>query len=79
METEPDLADDKDIRIGSIALRERLLSFAQLREALSLQAREAIDRKMPRQLGLIMLSKGFITEEQLGRLLLKQSELRKLA
>jgi hypothetical protein len=76
MNETPDPADDRDIRLGSLALRARLVTPAQLKEALSLQAREATEGRMPRQLGLILLSMGLVTEQQLLRLLNEQQKLR---
>lgn len=71
-----DPADDRDIRLGSLALRAKLVTPVQLKEALSIQAREATEGRMPRQLGLILLSMGLLTEEQLLRLLNEQQRLR---
>jgi hypothetical protein len=73
---EPDLTDDRDIRLGSLALKKGLVSAAQLREALAEQAREATQGKMPRQLGLILLGMNAITEPQLMALLAEQQKLK---
>jgi hypothetical protein len=71
--------DLRDIRIGSLALRANLVSPEQIREALAIQAREAVAGKMARQIGLILVSKGYLTSEQLSNLLQQQGSLRKKA
>jgi arginine repressor len=73
-----DGADDRDIRIGSLALKAGLVTQKQLMEALSTQAEEALQGKLARQVGLIFISKGWITADQLGGLLQRQDELRRL-
>ena len=72
----PDLHDERDIRLGSLALRKGLVSPQQLREALSEQAREATEGKLPRQLGLILLGMSLISEPQLMALLAEQQKLK---
>ena len=67
---------DPQIRLGSLALTFGLVTPAQLQEALSIQAQEASSGKLARQLGLILLSKGFLDELQLVMLVRKQQELR---
>jgi hypothetical protein len=64
--------DDPDIRLGSLALRSGWITPLQLREALSLQSQETEEGKMARQLGLILLSRSFVTEVQLQTLLNEQ-------
>jgi hypothetical protein len=68
--------DNRDIRIGSLALKANLVTPEQIREALSIQAQEAVKGKLARQIGLILVSKGHLTELQLSGLLQKQEELR---
>ena len=64
--------DDPDIRLGRLALRSGWITPLQLREALSLQSQETEEGKMARQLGLILLSRSFVTEVQLQTLLNEQ-------
>jgi hypothetical protein len=68
---------DRDIRIGSLALKAGLVSQKQVIEALSIQAEEALQGKLARQVGLIFISKGWISADQLGGLLQQQDELRR--
>lgn len=68
--------DDRDIRIGSLALRFGMVTPEQLREALSQQAREATEGRLPRQLGLILHNMGVLSEQQLMHLLAEQQRLR---
>ncbi len=76
MSEHPD-SDDRDIRIGSLALRANLVTPEQIREALSIQAKEAVNGKMARQIGLILVSRGHLTELQLSGLLQQQESLRR--
>jgi hypothetical protein len=69
--------DNRDIRIGSLALQANLVTPEQIREALSIQAKEAVVGKMVRQIGLILVSRGHLTELQLSGLLQRQEELRR--
>jgi len=65
-----------DQRLGSLALRYGMVSPQQLHVALSLQAQEVARGKLPRQLGLILLAGGMITEAQLDVLLDHQQTFR---
>jgi hypothetical protein len=68
---------DADIRIGSLALKAGWVTQKQLMEALSIQADEALQGKLARQVGLIFVSRGWISADQLGDLLKRQDELRR--
>ena len=71
-----DGVDDRDIRLGSLALRAKFVTPEQLRRALVLQAEEALaGRNMP--IGSILVRKGILTREQLQELLAKQDALRR--
>jgi hypothetical protein len=66
-----------DSRLGSLAVRLGLITSAQLQTALAEQARSIAEGKLPRQIGLILLSKGVLDETQLDRLVRQQEEERK--
>ena len=73
-----DEIDDRDIRLGSLALRSKLVTPDQLRRALALQAEEALEgRAVP--IGVLLVRKGFLTREQLQDLLKQQETLRRQA
>ncbi|HEV3026740.1 MAG TPA: hypothetical protein VG457_04165 [Planctomycetota bacterium] len=72
-----DTAHDSGLRLGSLALRSGMVSAQQLQSALATQAREAWEGKLPRQLGLMLLSEGMVNEAQLEFLLLQQQPLRR--
>jgi len=65
-----------DHRLGALALRYSMVTQEQLQQALAIQAEEVARGKLPRQLGLILLARGLITETQLGTLLGHQQTLR---
>jgi len=67
---------DDELRLGGLALRAGLVTVEQLMETLAVQSLEAKEGKLVRKLGLILLSKGFLTEEQLEGLLKSQIRLR---
>lgn len=69
---EANSADERELLLGNLALKTHVITPEQLREALSIQAKEAVSGRLPRQLGLILLAKGFIREDQLGALLEEQ-------
>ena len=70
-----DAGDNRDIRLGSLALRAKLVSPDQLRRVLALQAEEALaGRATP--IGVLLVRKGFLTREQLLDLLSQQTSLR---
>jgi hypothetical protein len=71
-----DTARDSGLQLGSLALRNGMVNAQELQRALSTQAREAREGKLPRQLGLILLSSGTLSEAQLEFLLLHQQTLR---
>ena len=68
----PDPTEDKELLLGNLALKTNLITPEQLRECLSIQAKEAVSGRLPRQLGLILLAKGYVREDQLGALLDEQ-------
>jgi len=70
---EPDKAD---FRLGRLAVREHLLTEEQLQEALLEQAREMAPGRLHRQLGLVLVSLGFLTVKNLAYLLVEQEKLR---
>jgi len=72
-----DIPIEPDIRLGSLALKAGAITPEQLREALGAQAREATDGKLPRQIGIILLTKGYLSPEQLSKLLQDQQVLRR--
>lgn len=73
-----DSADDRDIRLGSLALRAKLVTPEQLRQALAAQAEEALaGRAVP--IGVLLVRQRVISEPQLKALLDKQEELRRQA
>jgi len=74
--TQPYRPGDDELRLGGLALREGLVTVEQLMQALSIQAQEAKEGKLPRKIGIILLSGGLISEEQLENLLEKQIRLR---
>ena len=61
-----------DGRLGSLAVRMGLIRPAELQDALAEQARSIAEGKLPRQIGLILLSRGFLSETQLDQLLRQQ-------
>lgn len=66
------------VRLGELALEHRLLSEAQLKHALGQQEEDAKKGRLPRQLGIILLSLGFLAEVDLIRLLAEQEKQRTL-
>jgi len=77
MSEDLETARDSALQLGSLALRAGMVSAEELKRALSTQAREAGEGKLPRQLGLILLSDGTLSEAQLEFLLLRQQTLRR--
>jgi hypothetical protein len=67
---------DPELLLGNIALQARLITPEQLRLALGDQARDLDEGKAPRQLGIIMLARGWLSELQLMELLKEQAERR---
>jgi hypothetical protein len=67
---------DPELLLGTIALQARLLTPDQLRTALGDQSRDLAEGKTPRQLGVILLARGWISEEQLLGLLQEQADRR---
>lgn len=63
---------DTGIRLGTLAVNHGMVTLQDLHQALSTQAREAAEGKIPRQLGLILLSEGRISEGELDVLLRHQ-------
>ena len=71
-----DLLDDRDIRLGSLALRAKLATPEELRRALAQQAEEALAGRMV-PVGVLLVRDGVLTQAQLQDLLTKQDELRR--
>ena len=67
---------DPELLLGTIALQARLLTPEQLRTALGDQSRDLAEGKTPRQLGVILLARGWLSEEQLLGLLQEQADRR---
>ena len=65
-----------ELRLGTLALHLRMVTALQLQQALTLQAREIAAGKLPRQVGLILLAGGMITEAQLDTLIDHQQTFR---
>jgi hypothetical protein len=61
--------DKGKIRFGMIAINEGYITQDQLIQALTIQARENIEEGKHRLLGQIMLSEGFLSEEQVDKIL----------
>jgi hypothetical protein len=57
-----DLVDDRDIRLGSLALRAKLVNPEQLRRVLAPQADEALaGRTVP--IGVLLVSQGILKRQ----------------
>ena len=69
-------AIDPELLLGNMALKARLITPDQLRLALGDQARDLDQGKAPRQLGVILLARGWLSEEQVMSLLREQAERR---
>jgi hypothetical protein len=67
---------DPELLLGNLALEARLTTPDQLRIALGDQARDLDQGKAPRQLGVILLARGWLSEDQLIGLLREQAERR---
>ncbi len=67
---------DKELLLGSLALEAKLITQEQLRMALGDQSRDLSLGRAPRQLGIILLARGFLDEDQLMGLLRVQAERR---
>ncbi len=67
---------DPELLLGNMALRAKLITPEQLRAALGDQARDLDLKRAPRQIGVILLARGWITEDQLLGLLREQAERR---
>jgi hypothetical protein len=67
---------DKELLLGSLALEAKLITPEQLRIALGDQARDLSLARAPRQLGIILLARGWLDEDQLLGLLREQAERR---
>lgn len=66
------------LRLGELAVRAGFLSETELQQALAEQQREAKTGRLPRQLGLILLSLGLLDEGDLIKLLSEQEKQRSL-
>jgi hypothetical protein len=67
---------DPELLLGNMALAARLITPDQLRLALGDQARDLDQGKAPRQLGVILLARGWLSEDQVMSLLQEQAERR---
>ena len=67
---------DKELLLGNLALEAKLITQEQLRVALSEQSRDLDLGRAPRQIGIILLARGWVDEDQLVALLREQSERR---
>ena len=67
---------DPQLLLGNIALEMRFITAGQLRVALGDQARDLDEGKAPRQLGIILLARGWLSEEQLMKVLKEQGDRR---
>ena len=67
---------DPELLLGNLALEARLITPDQLRIALGDQARDLDLKRAPRQLGIILLARGWISEEGLMKLLQEQADRR---
>ncbi len=67
---------DPELLLGNMALRARLITPEQLRTALGDQARDLAQGKAPRQIGLVLLAHGWLSEAQLLELLREQADRR---
>ncbi len=76
LSNQPSAADDAEIRLGNLALKSGLVTELQLREALSVQAKEALAGRQPPLLGTILVAAQFVTQEQVDLLLREQKERR---
>lgn len=73
-----DSTEDRDIRLGSLALKAKMATPEQLRRVLALQAEEALaGRAVP--IGVLLVRKGILTKDQLQDLLQRQEALRRQA
>jgi hypothetical protein len=68
--------DEKELLLGSLALEAKLITPEQLRLALGDQSRDIDQGRAPRQLGIILLARGWLDEDQLIGLLRVQAERR---
>ncbi|MFH2091014.1 MAG: hypothetical protein ABIJ31_01485 [Pseudomonadota bacterium] len=57
-------------RFGTVAVENKMISVEQLEEALNLQVEEDVEGKEHRLLGVILEALGYITEEQINKILL---------
>ncbi|HVE40399.1 MAG TPA: hypothetical protein VNM14_10955 [Planctomycetota bacterium] len=67
---------DPELLLGNMALEAKLITPDQLRLALGDQSRDIDQKKAPRQLGIILLARGWVSEDQLMELLRVQAERR---
>jgi hypothetical protein len=67
---------DPELLLGNLALEARMVTPEQLRVALGDQDRELDQGRAPRQLGVILLARGWLTEDQLVDLLREQADRR---
>jgi hypothetical protein len=67
--------DKTDLRLGRLAVRANLITEEQLQAALFEQAREMAPGRLHRPLGLILVSLGFLSVDNLANLLGEQERL----
>ena len=67
---------DPELLLGNLALEARMITLDQLKVALGDQSRDLDQGRAPRQLGVILLARGWLSEDQLVDLLREQAERR---
>lgn len=67
---------DPELLLGNMALEARFITPDQLRIALGDQSRDLDQGKTPRQLGVILLARGWLSEGRLQTLLQSQADRR---
>lgn len=66
----------KELFLGNMALEAKLITPEQLRVALADQAQDQAQGRVPRQLGIILLGRGWLSEADLLALLAEQAKRR---
>ena len=63
------MSDDIELRFGTIAMEKGFITKAQLVEALIAQIDDNIDKKKHRLIGTILFELGYITHQQIDKVL----------
>lgn len=63
------MSDDRELRFGTIAMEKGFITKAQLVEALIAQIDDNIDKKKHRLIGTILFELGYITHQQIDKVL----------